>query len=397
MPVTKDRPGDSLGIADLPGEDLARITSEAAGQQIEITEVRSHEFDYSFGSPATAGIWRVDVDYLPVTNPSRPATYSYFVKLLRHPRLWPGLAFIPEGHFRDEFIHTFPWRTELDMNRSGVIEILPEGMWAPTLHHVSYVDDDHLVLWWQYVEIRSSPWSLTDFARAARLLGQLAARRREGMSINATMPTFLGESGRGVALRYYTRGRVFTFDVPAVQNDQLWRHSALAEAVEQVGDNHLRADLLALAERVPGILDRLDQLPQTYAHGDASPQNLLTPADRPDTVLVIDWGFSTPQAVGFDLGQLLVGLAHAGQIQSVDLAVIHEAILPAYVEGLQAEGFDVDPAAVKYGYLGSLACRSALSSIPYDSIDESTDGSTLRLLTQRLELTRVLLDLTSDV
>ena len=65
---------------------------------------------------------------------------------------------------------------------------------------------------------------------------------------------------------------------------------------------------------MPAVLDALDALPQCYQHGDASPQNLLVPEGNPDEFVVIDWGFDCPQAVGFDLGQLLVGLAHAGEL-----------------------------------------------------------------------------------
>ena len=55
------------------------------------------------------------------------------------------------------------------------------------------------------------------------------------------------------------------------------------------------------------MLDALEALPQCYQHGDASPQNLLVPKGKPDEFVVIDWGFDCPQAVGFDLGQLLIG------------------------------------------------------------------------------------------
>ena len=82
----------------------------------------------------------------------------------------------------------------------------------------------------------------------------------------------------------------------------------------------------------------LDGLPQTYAHGDASPQNLLLPAGEPATIAVIDWGFGSLLPVGFDLGQLLVGLAHAGQARPSDLAGIDAAIFPAYLDGLRADG-----------------------------------------------------------
>ena len=63
----------------------------------------------------------------------------------------------------------------------------------------------------------------------------------------------------------------------------------------------------------------MDTLPQALPHGDASPQNLLVPADDPDTFVAIDVSFQNPQAVGFDLGQLLVGLTHAGLLPAAAL------------------------------------------------------------------------------
>jgi aminoglycoside phosphotransferase (APT) family kinase protein len=96
----------------------------------------------------------------------------------------------------------------------------------------------------------------------------------------------------------------------------------------------LRRDLLRLADRIDEWLDALDAQPQTLAHGDASPQNLLVPIDEPDTFVIIDWGFGSPLAVGFDLGQLLIGLVQAGEADARDLGSVHAAILPAYLEGL---------------------------------------------------------------
>ena len=40
------------------------------------------------------------------------------------------------------------------------------------------------------------------------------------------------------------------------------------------------------------------------------PQNLLIPADDPATFVAIDFSWQTPEALGFDLGQLLGRQAH---------------------------------------------------------------------------------------
>ena len=114
-------------------------------------------------------------------------------------------------------------------------------------------------------------------------------------------------------------------------------------------------------------------------HGDASPQNLLLPAGEPGTIASIDWGFGTLLPVGFDLGQLLVGLAHADRQRPVPAAGHRRRDLPAYLDGLAREGYHADPAQVtgRLG-LGSLAARSALCAIPVELLARRSDRPALR-------------------
>jgi thiamine kinase-like enzyme len=156
--------------------------------------------------------------------------------------------------------------------------------------------------------------------------------------------------------------------------------------------------MLALAARLPQILDMLDELPQTHAHGDASPQNLLLPADEPGTVVVIDWGFGTLLPVGFDLGQLLAGLAHAGQTDPADLASIDAEIFPSYLEGLAAEGYQARLGDVRAGYVGGLAARSALVALPFELLGGSRSSEDAQAeIVQRVRLTRVLVDMAEEI
>jgi hypothetical protein len=248
-----------------------------------------------------------------------------------------------------------------DGTESGIGSVLPDGMRTAQLHYVSRPDADHMGLWWEFVHERAGTWTLADYRFAARLLGQLAARRRAGAQINDALPA-VGHNAHngGSALRFYASRRVFGGMLPVLQSGQVWQHPVLQEALRLVGDRQLPADMVALGARLPQVLDMLDDLPQTYAHGDASPQNLLLPAGEPETIVVIDWGFGTLLPVGFDLGQLLVGLAHAGQTDPAAISAIDAEIFPAYLAGLAAEDYKVDPAKVRAGYLGSLAARSAL-------------------------------------
>jgi hypothetical protein len=115
-------------------------------------------------------------------------------------------------------------------------------------------------------------------------------------------------------------------------------------------------------------------------------------------VVVIDWGFGTLLPVGFDLGQLLAGLASAGQSDPAELAAIDAEIFPAYLDGLAVEDYKVDPAQVRAGYLGGMAARSALCALPLEQLGSAEpDGKLEALIGTRLRLTRVLLDLAAEV
>ena len=172
----------------------------------------------------------------------------------------------------------------------------------------------------------------------------------------------------------------------------------IATALRQVGDPALPEDMRALADRLPKILDLLADLPQTHAHGDASPQNLLRPAGEAGALVVIDWGFGDLLPIGFDLGQLLVGLAHAGETDPDELPAIDAAIMPGYLDGLAGEGYDVHPRLVRIGYLGGLAVRSAPCALPFEQLSEhAPSDELLGLFANRLRLTRVMVDLAKEV
>jgi hypothetical protein len=116
-------------------------------------------------------------------------------------------------------------------------------------------------------------------------------------------------------------------------------------------------------------LDTLDEMPQALPHGDASPQNLLIPRGARDQLVAIDIAFQCPLAIGFDLGQLLIGLVHAGQMPAARLPEVDDVLVPSFVEGMKEHGCDVPRDQVEYSYLGTCSpgrgsprCRSSFSA-----------------------------------
>jgi len=102
--------------------------------------------------------------------------------------------------------------------------------------------------------------------------------------------------------------------VGELRSDDLWEHPVLADCVARNRETDLPRDMLALAERAPGLLDLLDGLPLTFAPLRRQPAEPARRLARLNTFVVLDFGFGTLLPGGFDFGQLLVGLAHAGLV-----------------------------------------------------------------------------------
>lgn len=377
---------------DAPDEHaLARLVRQITGYaDAEPISARIEPVDYEIGTPSTEQLLRVAGT---ATVAGQTVDWSTFIKKLRSARHWPLIHLVPEP-VREHFVQNLPWQLEVAVHWSNMATLLPEGLRLPTMYRMSEYDDDRATLWMEDVIQPPGAWPLARFEHAANLLGRLSARRQTHL-VEPLLPRGTVEQP-GMGLRYYANGRVMMGALPLLANDQTWRHPHLAEAVCATGDHGLRDELLALGTRLPAVLDALDALPQTYQHGDASPQNLLVPKDKQDEFVVIDWGFDCPQAIGFDLGQLLVGLAHAGELAPEELPTIHTIILTAFMEGLAAEGMTVTEDEVLYGYLGSLMARATFTALPLEQLGKTTECG-LELFEQRVRLTRALVNLVSSI
>jgi hypothetical protein len=269
---------------------------------------------------------------------------------------------------------------EADVLTSHLPDTMPPGLRTPVVYRSTDLGDDRLALWMEWIDVAGEPWDGARFRRAAHLLGRLAARRTgPAMAKEPTADLLSGlrELAAGpLALRY----------LPMLTD------RSVCAVLRPYVDPQLRQDLVDLSGRIPVMLERLASLPQAIGHGDACPQNLLVPADAPDTVVTIDLSWQNPEAIGFDLGQLLVGLAHTGDLSAEELPDLHDALLAAFVDGLRADDCDVDIADVRYGFDAAMVIRSAFMALPWDQLLEPQGPEFAAHLTQRVALTRYLAD-----
>jgi hypothetical protein len=366
------KPGDlpaEIRAAGLSPEGLQDVVAKAGWGRLDPSTVTVADVDYAFGSPATAALRRVsgrDVD---------GRSWSLFCKVIQHARHWVRLAMVP-AEARDALLNAFPWRQELDLWDPAFRMTMPTELRPPHLYEVVDLGDDRIALWMEDVPSAGAQWDLPRYAAAARALGRWNQRARDPRLLDATgLPSHF-------PLRAFSQGALRTRGLEPLSNDELWVHPWLRP------ESDLRQMLRPLAARLADLIDRLDSMALCRPHGDASPQNLLTPIDTPDAFVVIDVSQQAPTALGCDLGQLAVGLIHAEQVLPDMLPDIIATVVPAYCFGLREEGYDGDDASIEVAMWTSMLTRSGFDSLRYDLLAHANPGDRSRTFNTRVELTR---------
>ena len=341
------------------------------GGTVEVVEGRSVPVD----NMTTASLELLDV--VTVAGTDR-RTWSVAAKTLHPATCSPIIRFVPpEMHASVE--RELDWTVEPHVYRSELGDHLPDGLRMPDLVHLEATGEDRVTLWLELVPDDPS-WDLERYRRAARLLGQLAGSNPDG-------GPWIDGPVRRRDLGYLFFGRIGVALLPPLSDPRIWEHPLLRDH----DDHAIAADLVAFAERVPLLLGRMDGLPRTLAHGDASPQNLLLPPGGRDLV-AIDFGFLGSMAVGFDLGALHSGRAVFGLLPVDQFGPTLEASTAAYLEGLTDVGFHADEDDVRASGLFAGILQAAFGAIPFERLDEEPTDELQALVERRLHHARFLLD-----
>jgi hypothetical protein len=170
-----------------------------------------------------------------------------------------------------------------------------------------------------------------------------------------------------------------------LMGDEVWQHPLCAAF-----DTELRDRLRDAAGRGVDLAAEGDALPRLTSHGDACPNNLL--AGPGDDIVLIDFGFWGAAPVGFDLQTLLVGDVQIGKRSASTLAEVDEAIIPAYVEGLRAEGCDIPEPVVRRAHAIRSLLMTGISTVPVDQFDRPMSDTVQRIAADRALIARYCLD-----
>jgi len=372
-----------LGPADVSDAELTDIVADWIGADrgsLELLNSSVEVVPYDLEAITTAGRYWLRGQ---VSSADKVTDFSFFVKHIQSWARSPQFQFVPPEHraFAEAGV---PWRSEALVYRSDLASRLPPGLAMPRTVAVRDLDERSAAVWLEEIPAVQRDWTTERLARAAFLLGRLAARPAVQELAG------LGEFGGVRAVRGYFLGRLSFQVLPVLLGDDIWRHPLVADNF-----GNLRHRLLTAVERIERYVEELERMQTGAAHGDACTNNILFRADTDDMVL-IDFGFWYPNPLGFDLSQLLLGDVQLGRGSAGDLPAIDESCTAAYIEGLRAEGCEVPAAVVRRGHALLMLIFSGLSAIPFELLAEAPTDGTRHIAAERAVALRYMLDLVDD-
>lgn len=368
-----------LGSADVTDDALAAMVADlfAIDDTTAVTLVESNAEPVPYDIPAitTGGRWWVR-GTARVGDVARP--FTLFVKQVHEWSRSPFFADVPP-EIQAFAAQQVPWRTEGAVYRSDLGDHLPPGLTMPRSVGVHEIDDLSYSVWLEEVPAIDVAWDLARHRSAARLLGRFAG--------SAAVRDRTEVGGHEWDVTRYVDGRLKFQVLPMLGSEDLWQHPLVDDTFRD-----LRPRLERAAAGVDAVAAELMTLPVLAGHGDACPNNLLVRLDR-DGFTMIDFGFFTALPVGFDLGQLLVGDVQIGRRSPQDLAERGAACLASYVDGLAAEGVEIDTATVRRAHALHLLLFTALSALPFELLDAEPDEQVRAMAATRATIARYVLDL----
>ena len=239
------------------------------------------------------------------------------------------------------------WKREALAYQSGLLHHLPGGnVTAPGCYQVEERSEDSLWLWMEDIrEDIASPWSIEQYALAARQLGQFNGAYLAGQACPSE--PWVTRNW----LRQYTEHAAAGIDFIHANPDH--------PVIRHMYPGNTLAQILTIWEERTQILGALDDLPQVFCHQDAFRRNLF--ARRGQTV-AIDWGYMGIAPVGAELVALVAGSLGFFEVPAERVREMDRLCYDGYLHGLREAGWNGDPKLVRTGYTLSLMLRYPVSA-----------------------------------
>lgn len=223
---------------------------------------------------------------------------------------------------------------------------LPGQLSAPRCFGVVGRLDEVYWIWLEDVGDGSKEWSISDYGRAARHLGQFNGAYLAGRPV----PEYA----------WLTRGRVKSWLIdaqPIIENLHQFLHEA--KRPHWLTEPQIKRLLAIWARREP-LLQALDRLPRTLCHHDAFRRNLFALQER---TVAVDWQILGTGAIGEEMVPLVGITLQFMNMAPAKLQALEETVLDGYVAGLRDAGWQGDERLARFGYAASAALFIGVATV----------------------------------
>jgi hypothetical protein len=238
------------------------------------------------------------------------------------------------------------WKREAEAYRSGLLSKLPGGVAAPLCYQVDTKPDGAAWIWMEDVKDEGGyPWSLEQYSRVARRLGQFNGAYLAGKALPAE--SWLTQDWLRKYLAHAAPMVAFVKENPT--------HPVVQKMLPGVS----RAMTLAVWDERMRMLQVLDTLPQTFCHQDAFGRNLFI---RGEGVVAIDWGYAGIAPLGAELAPLVGVASGLAGVPSSQMQALDQVCFESYLQGLREAGFTPIARQVRLGYTLTVLLRYILGA-----------------------------------
>jgi hypothetical protein len=300
--------------------------------------------------------WQVDyLSHKGVVNPEGLFRFSGIGNDVKGKRPWSVvLKILRKPAYEQDPRDIWYWKRELLASQHSLLPKADEPIVAPKIYAITEYEDGGW-LWMEHiVEKSSQPWTLDDYAFAARALG-----RANGMAlmneVRPNSPWLCNEHCHWWIKFVESKEPEKAWENPYVERFFSGRHRTRWEQLWAEREKFLAA---------------LGRLPQHFAHFDATRRNLFIrkKADQSEEVVAIDWAFLGNGPVGGDLYALVGASALFIEVEPEDLPALDAIAMEAYLQGLRDVGLDDNTDLARLGYTAWSALWSGTAGPPFTAL-----------------------------
>jgi hypothetical protein len=311
---------------DIPveSENLTKILQNALDRQhVKICDWEVHRL--KGGLEVGSAIYRIHGSGV---IDGRDRGWSFILKIIH-----------PDSQFNDRQDYRY-WKREALAYQSGLLQKLPGDVAAPRCFDIDEKPDGSVWIWLEDIQGEEEhPWSIEQYARAARNLGRFNGAYLAG----CPMP----------CETWITRDWLRKYLLHAAPMVEFILHNPAHPIVQLMLPGITLPLMLAFWKEYPRMMRVLDGLPQTFCHQDAFGRNLFWQNKK---VIAIDWGYSGIAPVGAELAPL-IGASGLGGFPSDHLKELDQACFDGYLDGLRQAGWEPDIRQVRMGYTITVLLR----------------------------------------